>query len=79
MRLSEDDKNATYQVFRQWLGPDGVISEEDWKTLMEEDEAFDYENRGVGREEENNRQPENIETEIITGGHMPCDSEGHDD
>ena len=56
MRLSDDEKTATYQVFRQWLGPDRVISEEDWKTLMEEDEVFDYGNHGLGCEDENNRQ-----------------------
>ena len=56
LRLSEDAKTATYQVFGQWLGPARVISEEDRKTLLEEDEAFDYRNHGVGSEEKNNRQ-----------------------
>ena len=79
-RLSENDKTATCQVFRQWLGE---VSEEEWKILMDEDQAFDYANRGVGREEENighetaenrrvGRDEENIgheriETEIISG------------
>ena len=82
-RLSENDKTATCQVFRQWLGEDRIISEEEWKILMDEDQAFDYANRGVGREEENighetaenrrvGRDEENIgheriETEIISG------------
>ena len=48
-RLSEDDKSATYQVFRQWLGSTS-ITEEEWATILEEDEAFDYLNLGVGRE-----------------------------
>ena len=40
-------------MFRQWLGADRGISEEEWKTLIEEDEAFDNEIYGVGREEVN--------------------------
>ena len=40
-------------MFRQWLGADRGISEEEWKTLIEEDEAFDNEIHGVGREEVN--------------------------
>ena len=79
-RLSENSKTATCQVFRQWLGEDRIISEEEWKILMDEDQAFDYanwreeenighetaENRRVGRDEENIGH-ERIETEIISG------------
>lgn len=80
MRLSDDDKSATYQVFRQWLGKDRTISEEEWVTIMEEDESFDYATLGVGREQDNgamHHYDQTIETEIITG--EPSDNESYQD
>ena len=38
MRLTYDDKAATHQVFRQWLGKDRVVTEE-WMSIMSEDET----------------------------------------
>ena len=79
MRLSEDDRTATYQVFRQWLGKDRTVSEEEWVTIME-DEAFDHATLGVGREQDNgaiHHCDETIETEVITG--RPSDNESDRD
>ena len=50
VRLSGDDKTATYNVFRQWMGKDRINSEEEWVSIMEEDDAFDYVHLGVGRQ-----------------------------
>ena len=50
VRLSDDDKSATYQVFRKWLGSTS-INDENWSAIVDEDEAFDYYNLGVGRED----------------------------
>lgn len=49
MRLTKSDKEATYMTFRQWLGA-ASISEDMWSTVVEEDENFDYQNVGVGRD-----------------------------
>ena len=49
MRLSMNDKEATYAMFREWIG-EMNIQEETWKDLIEEDESFDYESKSVGRE-----------------------------
>ena len=80
VRLSDNDKTATYQVFRQWLGDRRHITEEEWKNIIEEDEAFDYASRGVGRDESvalPQACAEDIETEIITG--QLSDDNEHDD
>ena len=68
VRLSDDDKNATYHVFRQWLGKDRTITEDEWLAIMEEDKTFDYANLGVGREHPAAEIPQAVETEVITGG-----------
>lgn len=61
VRLSEDDKSASYHTFRQWLGTTS-ITEEQWAIILEEDEAFDYLNLGVGSDEvqqgDRHEQPE---------------------
>lgn len=33
------------------MGKDRIISEEEWVSIMEEDEAFNYASLGVGRQE----------------------------
>ena len=72
-------------MFRQRLGADTVISEEEWKMLLDEDEAFDYANCGVGREELTTETcHERIEIETISSqpGDRPTfyeDYDGHDD
>ena len=44
-----DDKEATYSMFREWVGP-SPIRDEMWASIMEEDKSFDYAAKGVGRE-----------------------------
>ena len=73
VRLSEDDRSATHTVFRQWLGS-ASISEEDWSSIMDEDEAFDYLSLGVGQVASNEDQSgpalgaeQEVETEIAEG------------
>ena len=58
VRLCEDDRSVTYQLFREWIGP-APITDQMWSELMEEDEVFDYLTQGVGRKElnENNGEP----------------------
>ena len=51
MRACVSDGEATYQMFRVWL--DGCsLTDELWDKVMEEDEGFDYESKGVGRDPE---------------------------
>ena len=38
-------------MFRQWLGKGRILCEDEWVTLMNEDEAFDYSTCGIGREQ----------------------------
>ena len=56
-------KEATYAMFREWI-EEVNIQEETWQDLIEEDEPFDYESKGVGREV-------TAEIEIITTGDGP--------
>ena len=36
-------------MYRQWLGT-ASITEDMWATVIEEDECFDYQTKGVGRD-----------------------------
>ena len=54
----------TYAMFREWIG-EVNIQEETLQDLIEEDESFDYESKGVGREV-------TAEIEIITTGDGPA-------
>lgn len=45
-----NNKEATYTTFRDWLGL-ATIEEDTWSKIMEEDNCFDYANKGVGRDE----------------------------
>ena len=49
VRLSTNDKEASYSTFRDWLGST-MVSEEMWSDVMDEDDCFDYTNKGVGRD-----------------------------
>ena len=64
MRLSMNDKEATYAMFREWIG-EVNIQEETWQDLIEADKSFDYESKGVGLEV-------TAEIEIITTGDGPA-------
>ena len=65
MRLSMNNKEATYAMFREWIG-EVNFQEETWKYLIEEDEeSFDYESKSVGREV-------TAEIEIITTADGPA-------
>lgn len=61
VRLSLDDREATYTTFRTWVGSPS-ISEEQWAPLMGEDESFDYASKGVG-------------WEVVSGAEIPFEDE----
>ena len=65
-----------YATFRGWL--DGsVIDEEQWSTILAEDEDFDYANLGVGRTSDP-PLPENevqVYTSSTASNELPGDSD----
>ena len=76
VRLSDDDKSATYQVFRKWLGSTS-INDENWSEIVDEDEAFDYCNLGVGREDSGSN--EGSHEVLPVGAEEEVESEQWDD
>lgn len=50
VQLTMNNKEATYTTFRDWLGP-ATIEEDTWSKIVEEDNCFDYANKGVWRVE----------------------------
>lgn len=45
-----DEAEVKYTIFREWLGTadSSEISDERWGSLLEEDEAYDYQSKGNG-------------------------------
>ena len=44
-RESQDARNDTFKKFRGWLDEtfvSGIPSEEEWRSIMEDDDAFNY-------------------------------------
>ena len=49
VRLSMNNKEASYATFRDLLGS-ATIEEDMWSKIKEEDECFDYADKGDGRD-----------------------------
>ena len=74
MRLTDDDKAATHQVFRQWLGKERVVTEEKWMSIMSEDDPDPSPVHQCDNGHSGYESNEQVETEVITGAFAGIES-----